>query len=200
MQDPIAVGTEPAEVPERIFVKPKTLNELLHALCMADEMLLDVNLDEVPDLLEQGKVKIDSYKYIMDRMESMIVEMDRKETEYASAKSTLKRQLKRLKEHLAFALINNGFEKFTGNQYKCWVQYSESVDLKLSEPGAHHKIHFPNLIKTTYEWKKTDIKRILKLDPEKIEDASDRQLAEKVREFASIAKRPGVRFSVLKDL
>lgn len=187
------------ETPERTIVKPKTLNELLRALCLIDEALLDVDLNAAPDLMEQGKVKIDNYKYLIDEIEMRQEHMKRKKDEYAKAEATLKNQARRLKEHLVYAMQTNGFEKFTGNEYKCWVQYSESVELKLSEPGPHHKIHFPSLIKTTYEWKKTDIKRILKTDIEKLESESDKAMAEKVREFASIARTPGVRFSVLKD-
>jgi len=185
------------EPPERTIVKPKTLNELLQALCLADEAMLEVNLDDDPDLLEQGKVKIDSYKYLMDRMETISDELKRKENEYKTARKTIDNQRERLESHLMFAMENNGFEKFVGHQYKVRMQYSEYVDLKLSEPAAHHSIHFHDLIKTTYEWKKTDIKRILKSAPE---SETDKAMAEKVREFASIAKRPGIRFSVLKDI
>ena len=192
--------SESVETPARTLVKPQTLNELLRALCLIDEAMLDVDLNAAPDLLEAGKVKIDNYKYLLDELELRQEHMKRKKDEYAKAEATLKNQAKRLKEHLVYAMQANGFEKFSGHEYKCWVQYSESVELKLTEPGAHHKIHFPSLVKTTYEWKKNDIRRILKADIEKIQSESDRAMAEKVREFATIAKTPGVRFSVLKDL
>lgn len=190
----------PGETTERTIVKPKSLNELLQALCLADEAMLEIDLDEAPDLLEQGKVKIDSYKFILDRMESIAEELKRKENEYKTARKSVESQRERLMGHLMYALETNGFEKFTGHQYKVRLQYSEFVDLKLSEPGAHHKIHFPDLIKTTYEWRKSDIKRLLKTDVEKLDSEADKTMAEKVREFASIGKRPGIRFSVLKDL
>lgn len=186
--------------PERTLVKPKTLNELLRALCMIDEAMLDVNLDDAPDLMEAGKVKVDSYKYLIDRFDSMAEELKKKENEYKAARRTIENQRERLMGHMMYALETNGFDQFTGHQYKVRVQHSEYVDLKFTEPGAHHKIHFTDLVKTTYEWKKSDIKRILKTDIEKIQDEADRELAEKVREIASIAKRPGIRFSVLKDL
>jgi hypothetical protein len=126
--------------------------------------------------------------------------MKRKKDEYAKAETTLKNQARRLKEHLIYAMTVNGFEKFTGNEFKCWVQYSESVEMKYSEPGANHKIHYPDLVQTTYAWKKNDIKRILKTDIEKLETESEKVMAVKVREFASIAKTPSVRFSVMKEV
>jgi hypothetical protein len=125
--------------------------------------------------------------------------MNQKKQEYAKAEKTLENQIRRLKEHLVYAMTANGFEKFTGNEYKCWVQYSESVELKLTEPGPHHKMHFPSLIKTTYAWKKDDIKRMLKADMASLAE-KDRATAEELRQVASIVKNPSVRFSVMKDV
>jgi glutamyl-tRNA reductase len=196
--DTLLPGNQSAESTERTIVKPKTLNELLRALCLIDEAMLDVDLNAAPDLLAEGKVKIDNYKYLIDEMDLRRESMKRKREEYAKAEKTLENQIKRLKEHLIYAMQANGFEKFSGNEYKCWVQYSESVKLSLSEPNAQLKIHYPDLIKTSYEWKLTPIKQILKKDPASL-DESDRSLAEKVREFATITKTPSVRFSVLKD-
>lgn len=192
--------SESVETAARTIVKPQTLNELLRALCLIDEALLDVDLNAAPDLLEAGKVKIDNYKYLIDELEMRQEHMKRKKDEYAKAETTLKNQARRLKEHLVYAMQANGFEKFTGNEYKCWVQYSESVELKLTEPGPHHKMHFPNLIKTTYEWKKNDIKRILKTSIEQLESEADRAIAEELRKVASIVKNPSIRFSVMKDV
>jgi hypothetical protein len=81
------------------------------------------------------------------------------------------------------------------------MQYSEFVDLKLSTPSDMHAIHLgDSVIKTTREWKKAEIKKLLKLTPGENTKESDIKLAEKVREFAALAKRPGIRFSVLKDI
>ena len=191
--------SEQAELPARTIVKPKTLNEILRSLVLIDEAMMEVDLSEAPDLMENGKVKIDNYKYLIDEMELRREHMTLKKQEYAKAEKTLDNQIRRLKEHLVYAMTANGFEKFTGNEYKCWVQYSESVELKLTEPGPHHKIHFPSLIKTTYAWKKDDIKRMLKADIASL-DEKDRATAEELRQVARIAKNPSIRFSVMKDV
>jgi hypothetical protein len=198
MEHPLPESKQ-ADSPERKIVKPKTLNEILRSLVLIDEAMLEVDLSEAPDLMENGKVKIDNYKFLIDEMEMRRDHMNQKKQEYAKAEKTLENQIRRLKEHLVYAMTANGFEKFTGNEYKCWVQYSESVELKLTEPGPHHKMHFPSLIKTTYAWKKDDIKRMLKADMASLAE-KDRATAEELRQVASIVKNPSVRFSVMKDV
>ncbi len=143
--------------------KPKSLHSLLLALQAADEEMEEIDLSLQIDLMDGAKIKVDNYKYIIDKLETHEAFLKKREDEYAKARRAIQSQVKRIKEHLLFALQSNHFEKFTGFEYVVSQQKAPpSVSLKVSEPTISHAIHFAEFVRTSYDWDKIAIKAALK--------------------------------------
>ena len=190
---------EEAEEEERTFVKPTTLDELLKALCLIDEAMLELDLEDQQVLMEDGKIKVDNYKYLKNKMDAMLVELKSKENEYRTARQSIEKQIDRLMSNMTKAMVDNGFEMFTGNQYKGSIRYYDSVAMQVAKPEDRHAIEFPELVRTTYSWNKKEITPLLKGKFPK-EDKDRSELADKAKLIGKIESKPKVQFSVLKDL
>lgn len=144
-------------------VASPSFHQLLLSLQTADEAMETVDLDAQLDLLEAGKIKVDNYKYILDKLELQAEYLHLKEQEYAAAKTSVKKNIERLKKHLLFALQSNDFEKFTGHQYVVrQAKSAPSLELKASEPTLNHAIKYPNFVRTSYDWDKKALINALK--------------------------------------
>lgn len=167
-------------------VKP-TLWGLLSALKAVDDEMIEINLDEQIDLIENGKVKVDSYKYVLDKLEVQSIYLKKREEEVEKARKAIEANIKRIKEHLIKSLRENGFDKFTGNEYVVKLQRAApAVEIK-AEPTAALKIRYPDLIRTKYEWDKTAVKdRLKEGDPA-------------VAELAGVRETFYAKFSLVKD-
>jgi len=140
-----------------------TLFNLLSALKAVDEEMIELNLDEQIDLIENGRVKVDSYKYVLDKLEVQAEFLARREKEINKAKKAIEANIKRVKEHLVKSMQDNGFDKFTGNEYVVSLRKNgrPAVDIK-AEATAAMKIKYPDLIKTEYSWVSDAVRAKLK--------------------------------------
>lgn len=144
--------------------KPNSLDSLLGLLNAADDGLLEIELDEHLALIEQGKIKVDSYKYLIDKLESQADMMKKYKDDYAAQEKSLRNKRKRLLDHLLFSMHKNGFDKFPGNQFEVGIRKARpSVEMKL-EASAIMKAKYPDLVRTEYSWDKNKITEKLKLD------------------------------------
>lgn len=164
-----------AEPDPKPALKP-TLHNLLQMLLQVDEGMTEFSLDDQLDLLEAGKVKVDNYKYLIDHLESQAVLLKKWEDEYKTARQAVENNVKRLKNHMLFAMQANGFSMFTGNQYVVkLLKAAPAVEVK-GEPTAAMKIKYDGFIKTSYEWDKKAIGAALKAgDPKAAELGSLRE-------------------------
>lgn len=176
------------ETKPAVIEKPATLNALLMALTEADNALEEIDLDQQIDLLESGKVKVDSYKYVIDKLEQQERYLFEREKEYAAAKKQVQNAQKRIKEHLVFVLQNNGFEKFTGHEYTVSLRKARPSVIIKADANASLKMKFRDLIETKYEWKKSAVYDLLS----KGENPD-------LEEFASIKESVHARFAVNKE-
>jgi hypothetical protein len=74
-----------------------TLFGLLAALKAVDEDMIELNLDEQIDLIENGRVKVDSYKYVIDKLEVQAIFLKQREEEIVKARRTIENNIKRIK-------------------------------------------------------------------------------------------------------
>lgn len=169
--------------------KKPSLNELLMRLTEADDALHEFDFDTELDLLEQGKVKVDNYKYILDKLAVHSLFLQQRIEEYTKARRVVDNSIRRIEKHLVFALQNNGFSQFPGVEWQVRLQRSApAVELKISEPSAAMKIKFPDYIRTTYAWDKTAIRDALKSGDEA------------ASELATLRESWHARFSLLKKV
>jgi hypothetical protein len=168
--------------------KPDSLYQLLLALQAVDDLTENIDLSAQVDLMDGAKVKVDNYKYLLDKLEAQEFYLSAREKEYSTAKKTIQTNIKRIREHLIFAMNATGFEKFTGNEYAVTLQKGKgSVHLKMGEPDVMKAIHYSNFVRTEYSWDKTAIQKAL---------ADGNAMA---KEIAEIKINTFPKFSVLKE-
>lgn len=183
MDAPKLVPQEPTEE------KSLTLNQLLMKLTEADDDLAEFDFTAEADLIEAGRVKVDNYKYVLDKLEALEAVYDKWLKEYQAAKRTVAANRERLAKHLVAVLQQNGFDRFPGNQFQVAVQRATpAVELKVSEPNPQLKIKYPDYIRVKYEWDKTAIRDGLKTG-----DTSAAELAALKETFYA-------RFSIKKEV
>jgi len=161
-----------------------TIKESFHKLLLALLAFDADDTDERPEvkleqinILEQGKAKVDGYKWILDNLE------------VHKAEKSIEKHIDSILDNMLFALQTNKFEKFTGNEFVVKVYPSTpSVEIKGGDPTASHKIHYDKYVKVKYEWDKTAISSALKVG----EDAS-------LAEFASLKRGVHLRFAINKE-
>jgi len=173
-----------------------TIKESFHKLLLALLAFDADDTDERPEvkleqinILEQGKAKVDGYKWILDNLEVHKLYMKGRKEAYAKAEKSIEKHIDSILDNMLFALQTNKFEKFTGNEFVVKVYPSTpSVEIKGGDPTASHKIHYDKYVKVKYEWDKTAISSALKVG----EDAS-------LAEFASLKRGVHLRFAINKE-
>lgn len=187
-QEDAAENLDPVPTPEQ-HEAPSTLHALLMALTQADDDMQEtLQLDQQSELIEAGRIKVDSYKYLLDKLEAQEAMLDKWVQEYLDARRAIQNNRKRLIEHLTFALRSNGFDKFTGNQYVVSLRKAPpSVEVK-GEPTAGHKLKYSEFVRTKYEWDKTAIRDALKAGNES------------AAELAALKETVYPKFTVLKGI
>lgn len=165
----------------------KSLNKLLMALTEVDNSIADVDYEVQADLFDKGKIKVDSYKYLIDKLDAQAEYFERREKEYYEAKKHCQNASRRLKDQLTFALQNNGWEKFTGHEYVVALRKSKPSVVLKAEATPKLRLKYPELIETEYKWKKTAVGDLLRTQP-------DHDIAE----LASLKESVHVRFSLNK--
>jgi hypothetical protein len=169
--------------------KPESLHSLLLQLQACDDAMLEIDLGKQIDLMDGAKVKVDSYKYILDKLEAQESYLAAREKEYATAKKTIQSNIKSIREHLVFAMVANGFEKFTGNQYAVTMQKSKgAVHLKQGDPDIYKAMQYSDFVRTDYSWDKSAIQKALS------------EGNAQVSEVAELRVNTFPKFSVLKEV
>jgi len=163
----------------------KSFYQILEALEALDESLEEIDFDDQINLLEEGKTKVDSYKYIIDKLESHAEYLAKQEAHFAQAKKVTLNNIKRIKEQLLNALAQNNFERYAGNQ---WIVRRQKGAKKLEvnrEPMASDIIKMPDLVEVKYSWNKV-----------KLKDKFDE--SEEIKEFCTLKQSEHVRFAIKK--
>jgi len=169
---------------------PTTLFELLAALSAADDAMGEFDFAQSIDLLENGRVKVDNYKFILDKLDAQEIILDKRAKEYSEARRVVAANRDRLERHLVHCLQQNGFDQFAGYQYKVKLSRGRpSVEIKgVSKPTPAMKIKYPDYSSTKYEWDKDAIGHGLK--------SGDAAAAE----LAALKDSYYAKFSIIKDV
>ena len=163
----------PIESKEVKKPKENSLDQLLSKLTAADEGMLDISLDDQLDLLESGRIKVDNYKYLVDKLEAQADLFKKWSKEFSDMEKSVRNNRKRLLDHMTYVMQRNGFEQFTGNRYQVRLQKSKpSVEVK-AQASAVYKIHFPEMIKTEHSWDKSKLFEALKSGDEKVKNVAE---------------------------
>jgi hypothetical protein len=170
----------------------KPLHKLLRALKEADDCIENINWDEQDALMEAGKLKVDSYKYIHDKLTLQLEHFTDLVKRFTEAKKSAQSNLNGFLRHLQWAMESNGFEMFTGQEYLVKLKPSEYCEIKEDmECLPKHKIIYGDFVRIKYEWSKTAITKALESD--------DPDLRAKAEQLARIGVRHKPEFSIIKE-
>lgn len=118
----------------------QTLPALLKEAHAIEELLIETEGEMNPILSEwmtindQNMVtKIDSYKYVFDKLESGCEFFKKKEEEMRRARKSYENYIQRLKEHLKFTMESLTVSELRGNNYRFKLQRSKPIVVILNE-------------------------------------------------------------------
>jgi len=144
-----------------LFIKPEmSLPMILDLMTQVDEGVVSASNEELETLMGRATTKIDSYKFIEDEYEDVEERLAVRIKEFQAAKKTVSNKKNNLKKLLVYSMQKNGFTKFKGEDYKVHLLKTKSIDPK-REPRPMDVVIAPELVKVTYEWKKTEIKKAM---------------------------------------
>ena len=168
-------------------MQPKvSLWDLLEKSRQADECLLDLDLDELRDLGDRMREKVDGYKFVVDRLTFRIAEIRGQMAELAEVKKQMETKLDAIKERMGETMTAQGFPKLAGEKWSVRCGKTKYVDIdEHVKADAHLAEAMPGCVTTKYELSKTGIRAVL--------DAGQSL------EWARIKERPSIVFSALKE-
>lgn len=185
MNLPVPIDTEIPQEDEQ--EKKPTLLQLLMALTESDAEL-EADFDMQAELLEGGRVKVDNYKYLADKLELHAQFLKKREEEYKASRQAVEKNRERLMKHLLYSMQTAGFDQFAGNEYRVKVtKAAPSIELKVSEPTVGLKIRYDKFVRVKYEWDRVALREAI--------IAGD----ESVLDLATLKQTFYPRFSIKKD-
>jgi hypothetical protein len=158
-------------------IKRDTLFSLLTDLERADGGLVEIDPEQHKDLLLSAELKIDAYKYIFQKYDSRITEVQAEIDELTAIKRTLQRRQESLRTLLLWIFKQKGIEKFPGVKYTAKFCERKKVSIKV-EPDAKIYLAFPNLVKRSYVWDKAAFAREFKKNPDVLSEFATEEKSE----------------------
>lgn len=140
-----------------------SLEEILTQIELADDMALDLDVDELAELGDNLRDKIDSYKQIMDYIEGRSRYLALQIKELTDAKRAFDNKLGSIKEHMAHTMHVHGFKKMAGKKYQ--VRLGEYQKVLAGDADLNTWRTFPGLVRASFAWDKTKLKTAETLPP-----------------------------------
>lgn len=165
-----------------------TLRQLLAQLQALDDDMIQLSLEDQTELIEAGRVKVDNYKYIIDKLDAQAAYLKAREDEYAQARRVVENNLRRIRDNLVRSMQTFGFDQFAGQTFTVRLAKAPpSVEVS-GDCDAAMKIRWPDYVRVKYEWDKTALRDALKSgsDPD-------------VTNVAALKENVYPRFSVIKE-
>ena len=155
---------QPAQEPPKV-----RLFDLLAQMEDVVEGLLQMTVDELDDLKEATKEKVDGYKTILDTYDVYISRYKKEIDDLASIKKSLETKQKNLREWIALQMDQFKYERLPGEKYKVSLRKTKSYQLKQehAECGPVHYAQYQDFIKRTYAWEKKKILDDIKANGDK---------------------------------
>ena len=166
-----------------------SLRQLLDKLTDVDAQMGDLDLDLEEDLIECGAIKIDNYKYLIDKMETQVLFLKAREKEYAEARKHVENTIDRMFARVLNAMTDGvkKYQQLEGNQWKVRLHKSKAAVETKVEASAKLRVQFPDLIKAEYSWQKNAIYKAIQAGSTDLEP------------IASLRETVSPRFSINKE-
>lgn len=183
--EPILARTE--IVRSKLATKsPMHFGELLETLTLCDAGLVNLTLEENEELLKRTAIKVDNYKYLLEKLEAESERLKKRIDEFKFSRSAVDNKIESVKKLLLKHMEAQGFTKLPGEDFKVSVTESEFVEVK-TDATYELFTEFPAFIKPSYAWDKPMLKEALK-----------KKEFPKIEEVAELKKAKHARFSVNK--
>lgn len=157
---------------EETEAKPDTLFSLLTDLENADSGLVEFNPEEHREKLLGAELKIDAYKYVLNKYESRIEEIAKEIAELTAVKRSLESKSTAMKSMVLWIFKQKQLEKFPGVKYVAQVISKKKIVIK-TQPDARLYLDFPTLIRREYSWEKREFDKLFATVPQLKELATE---------------------------
>ena len=160
--------------------------DLLNLLEQIDECVVQLSPEEISRVLEKSQLKVDTYKYVLDKLKSHAEYLGQRAAEFAAAMQATENHVKRLKAHLVWVLEQKGTDRWPGKDYQIKLVATQSIQPQI-EPNSRLSLKFPDCVKRSYSWDKKALKEALQ-DPES-----------PLQDYAKVQTNKSIRFSVRRE-
>lgn len=144
-----------------------TLFGLLTYLERSDQELIAFDVDLHKEALERAQLKVDNWKYILNRYESRISEIQREIDELVAVKKLLQQNESAAKRFLLWVLKAKSVDKFKGKRWLLNLRQRKKITA-MKEPDTDAMLNFPELVKIGYSWDKKAFDEAFKKNPESL--------------------------------
>lgn len=156
------VATDEGEEPKR-----RTLSELLAALNQADEAMEDLDLPPTETIITDLGEKVDSYKYVLDKIDGEIDRISNMIAGFQATKKTLQNKKERLRSLMAYNMDQQGFRKLPGQSWQATLTKKQALVVRpIAEPDSRLFAKYPEVIDRKYSWKKRELAKYIESHPE----------------------------------
>lgn len=166
------------------------LHKLLSMLQETETHIDGIDWTRQDPLMEAGKIKVDSYKFIHDKLSAQLLYFDQLATYYKQAKDSAQSQLKGFEDHLKFVMDTQRLEKVEGKDFAIVMHESSFCDVNAECLPRHRVIYGDKWVKVKYSWALTPIREAL--------DGDDDELRTKALEIAKVGFRTRPKFELIK--
>jgi len=165
LANPPEAATESAQPPELPSDwQPETFAELLHALSSFGLAMTPVKLDP-EKLVGDLRDKVDSIKYVLDRLESEEQLCREQAKPWNKAATALKKNYDSLKTYVEYWMRREGFEELPGNTRRAFLKNNAArLEMLKPAPDVFDYQRYPDYVKPVrgYVWNADKIEADLK--------------------------------------
>ena len=149
----------------------ESMREILNKLNEIDDGIIAIDVEALKQLSTKMKVKVDSYKGILDAIKVRMATLKHQEDELKSIRESLKKKAENLAGFLAFHMKQNGFSRLPGEKYQVSLVTKDTVlwDENMAEPDALMFQKHKGFVNRKYSWDKSAITTDLMLKREESE-------------------------------
>lgn len=161
-----------------------SLGQLLQILEAADNGLVELDTDSAREILTRLNVKVDCYKYLLEKYEAEIKRVADRQKEYQDLRRVLENKRDSIKSMMAYFMASNNFTSVPGQEWVAKLRETESVKV-LTDANQDTFIKYFQFHRVKYEWDKEKIKDYIR--------------AGNSFECAILETKPSVRFELKKQ-
>jgi len=153
---------EEMDLQERLAMDKFSCRRILQTMSDIDQGYLEATPEQMTELAKRLKEKSDSYYYVLEDIRADRARLDIRINMIQKEDDVLARDERNLQKLLMMNMKEQGLEQLPGNEWLVKIKKGRGSLVALDKPMPVDKVKYPHLIKTVYEWKKTEIKKHLK--------------------------------------